>query len=233
MPAVNPITSLPHFITKDEHTTLVGSTPNSFNDIPPVIRHKEENVSISLDPPLEGFQNSDSAQGTLYILTSVLVFMGTGGTGFQIEYPAITLHAVSRGESGASIYCQLDESFGTENGTTAADEDAIPDMRELTIVPQNPSSLEEIFEALSQCAALHPDPQDDEDDLDEDAFVDLNGSTFETFNGDENEELSEVGRAALAHLESIIYDPHNLQPELEDETENADAIEDAEEAHKK
>ena len=69
MPAVNPITSLPHFITKDEHTTLVGSTPNSFNDIPPVIRHKEENVSISLDPPLEGFSSTSEAQGTLYILT--------------------------------------------------------------------------------------------------------------------------------------------------------------------
>jgi hypothetical protein len=69
MPAVNPITNLPHFITKDEHTTLVGSTPNSFNDIPPVIRHKEENVSISLDPPLEGFPNTNAAQGTLYVLT--------------------------------------------------------------------------------------------------------------------------------------------------------------------
>ena len=36
-------------------------------------------------------------------------------------------------------------------------------------------------------------------------------------------------QAALAHLESIIYDPHKLQPELEDEAENADAIEDASE----
>jgi hypothetical protein len=69
MPAVNPIINLPHFISKDEHTTLVGSTPNSFNDIPPVIRHKEENVSISLDPPLEGFSNTEAAQGTLYVLT--------------------------------------------------------------------------------------------------------------------------------------------------------------------
>jgi len=159
--------------------------------------------------------------------------MGITGTGFQIAYRAITLHAVSRGESGPSIYCQLDESIGTENAAATKDEDTITDMRELTIVPQNPSSLEAIFEALSQCAALHPDPQDDEDDLLDEAFVDLNGSAFETFNGDENEELSEVGRAALAHLESIIYDPHNLQPELEDEAENADVIEDAEEASEK
>jgi len=71
--------------------------------------------------------------------------MGTNGTGFQIEYPAITLHAVSRGESGPSIYCQLDESLGTESGAAIADEDTISDMRELTIVPQNSSSCTSFF----------------------------------------------------------------------------------------
>jgi nucleotide-sensitive chloride channel 1A len=73
-------------------------------------------------------------------MSSVLVFMGTNGSGFQIDYRAITLHAVSRGESGPSIYCQLDESLGTENTAATTDEDTISDMRELTIVPQNPSS---------------------------------------------------------------------------------------------
>ncbi|KAF8968030.1 regulator of volume decrease after cellular swelling-domain-containing protein [Flammula alnicola] len=206
MPAVNLITALPNFVTKEEHTTLVASTPSSFNDIPPVIRHKEENVSVTLDPPLENFSNQNAVQGTLYVLTSVLAFMSTTGAGFQIEYPAITLHAVSRGESGPSIYCQLDESIGTENGV-AADDDAVTDMRELTIVPQNPESLEAIFEALSQCASLHPDPQGDEDDLDE-AFVDLNGSPFETFNGDENEELSEVGRVRSDFLNDNRFAPY-------------------------
>lgn len=70
--------------------------------------------------------------------------------------------------------------------------------------------MEAIFEALSQCAALHPDPQDDEEDdlLDEDAFVDLNGSTFETFNGDENEELSEVGRVRSDFINDNRYAPY-------------------------
>ncbi|KAH9481731.1 Methylosome subunit pICln [Psilocybe cubensis] len=221
MPSVNLITAVPHFVTQEEHTALVASTPNSFSDIPPVIKHKEENVTVTLDPPLEGFPSSDGVQGTLYVLTSVLAFMGANGTGFSIEYPVITLHAVSRGESGPSIYCQLDESFGTDNAEAPADDDAVTDMRELTIVPQNAQSLEPIFESLSLCASLHPDPQDDEDDGLDDAFVDLNGSTFETFNGDENEELSEVGRAALAHLESIIYDPHKLQPGEEEEEVDA------------
>lgn len=67
----------------------------------------------------------------------------SGSPGFQIQYPAITLHAISRGEPGPSIYCQLDETPGDANGlagdSNEADEgDA--QMRELTIVPQQAES---------------------------------------------------------------------------------------------
>lgn len=77
-------------------------------------------------------------------------------------------------------------------------------MRELKIVPERVEALEQIFESMSSCAALHPDPEDEVDGND-DAFVD--SSNFEVFNGNPDQELSEVGRAALEHLESIIYDP--------------------------
>jgi len=85
-------------------------------------------------------------------------------------------------------------------------------MRELSIVPQSASSLEPIFEALSRCAALHPDKATPSDDEEMDAFIDADSGGFEVFTGDEDQELSEVGRAALAHLESIIYHPE-AQPE--------------------
>lgn len=65
--------------------------------------------------------------------------MSNAGHGFQIEYPAITLHAVSRAASGPSIYCQLDEHAGEMNHVPANDED-VTDMRELSIVPQNAAS---------------------------------------------------------------------------------------------
>lgn len=64
------------------------------------------------------------------------MYMSTTGRGFKIEYPAITLHAVSRAESGPSIYCQLDESAGV----AAVADDDVAEMRELSIVPQNPAS---------------------------------------------------------------------------------------------
>ena len=67
--------------------------------------------------------------------------MADTGRGFQIEYPTITLHAVSRGERGPSIYCQLDENTGEQNAVAVGeDEGGDSEMRELTIVPQNPTS---------------------------------------------------------------------------------------------
>ncbi|KAJ7510338.1 regulator of volume decrease after cellular swelling-domain-containing protein [Mycena galericulata] len=210
MPSATLITSIPNFVSREEHTTIAAATPVSFTDIPPVLRHKEDNVSATLDPPLDGFSAQDGAQGTLYIIESVLVFMSTTGRGFQIEYPAITLHAVSRAEAGPSIYCQLDEHVGEAEG--AASNDEMSDMRELSIIPQSAASLEPIFEALSRCAALHPDKATPSDDEEMDAFIDADSGGFEVFTGDEDQELSEVGRAAFAHLESIIYHPED-QPE--------------------
>ncbi|PPQ64141.1 hypothetical protein CVT24_008771 [Panaeolus cyanescens] len=227
MSSVKLITTLPTFASPQQHQNIVASTPSSFADIPPVVKHQESNVSVTLDPPLDGFSSTDPVQGTLYVLTSALTFMSTTGNGFEITYPTITLHALSRAATGPSqgapsIYCQLDEGNalrkdGAENG-----DDDITEMRELIIIPQNAESLEPIFEAMSHCAALHPDPNDEEDELD-DAFIDTNGD-FEVFTGNDDEELSEVGKAALAHLESIIYDPHGV---TEDDDATEDALEDA------
>jgi chloride channel, nucleotide-sensitive, 1A len=70
--------------------------------------------------------------------------MSTSGRGFQIPYPAITLHAVSRAESGPSIYCQLDDSTDAPEATSANDEGT--EMRELTIIPQNAASCKYLFD---------------------------------------------------------------------------------------
>ncbi|KAF8623633.1 hypothetical protein AX17_007333 [Amanita inopinata Kibby_2008] len=229
MPAASLISVVPRFVSKEEHRSLIASTPSSFNDLPPVLEHREDNVSVALDPPLEGFTEQDAVQGTLYVISSVLVFMSTTGRGFQIEYPSITLHAISRAGPRPSIYCQLDEGTsaaqeqhmnGDVNEGGNEEQEEYADMRELNIIPQNPEALEHIFEALSQCASQHPDASGDSDE--EDTFIDPGNAEFEVFNGDEGEELSEVGRTyflspslferalnqvALAHLESIIYNP--------------------------
>lgn len=70
--------------------------------------------------------------------------MSTTGRGFQIDYPFITLHAISRSGSHSSIYCQLDEGDsatasigvnGVDSNEGGGDEGT--SMRELSIIPQD------------------------------------------------------------------------------------------------
>lgn len=68
MPPVVVVDALPTFVSPDIHKDMVASTPASFNDIPPVLRHKEENVSIKLDPVLPQFTADDCANGSLYVI---------------------------------------------------------------------------------------------------------------------------------------------------------------------
>lgn len=66
--------------------------------------------------------------------------MSSTGVGFQVPYPAITLHAIARPESGPSIYCQLDELTGEPGAAESPENDEASDMRELSIIPSNPAS---------------------------------------------------------------------------------------------
>jgi chloride channel, nucleotide-sensitive, 1A len=151
--------------------------------------------------------------------------MSSTGVGFQVPYQAITLHAIARPESGPSIYCQLDELAGEPATADSPENDEAADMRELTIIPSNHASrkfseyqsalqmliaanhsVELIFEAMSLCASLHPDPNVSEDDDLDEAFVDE--SAFETFTGEEGEELSEVGRVRSDFVSNSRYAPY-------------------------
>ena len=71
-------------------------------------------------------------------------------------------------------------------------------------------AVDSIFEALSICASLHPDPQgSDDEDADDDAFIDVeNSGEFEVFTGAEDEELSEVGRVRSDFVNDNRYQPY-------------------------
>lgn len=89
---------------------------------------------------------------------STLAYISSStGRGFQVEYPSIILHAVSRDAHSPHIYCQLADqtvdsglpatngSNGAVNGAVGAghqdvDEEDISDMRELQIVPESSTS---------------------------------------------------------------------------------------------
>ena len=67
--------------------------------------------------------------------------------------------------------------------------------------------MDTIFEALSLCASLHPDPAGDADDFD-DAFLDADESNFQVFHGDADEELSEVGRVRSDFVNNNRFAPY-------------------------
>ena len=68
MPSISIIDSLPNFVTSEQHPEQTGSTPASFADIPPVLRHKEENVNVNIDPPLSELSGEELSKGTLYVI---------------------------------------------------------------------------------------------------------------------------------------------------------------------
>ncbi|KAK0216001.1 hypothetical protein IW262DRAFT_1439135 [Armillaria fumosa] len=156
--AVNLTLILPSFSTPQEHAAVVSSTPQNFADIPPVLYHQQNEVQVRFEAPLE--VKADWRHGTLYVIDSVLAFVEDDENaegGEQIEYPSITLHAISRAEGG--IYHQLDDKFGL----VEEEEEA---MRELTIIPKDNGSCR-----LTSCIVrLHPDePSSSNED---EAFVD-------------------------------------------------------------
>jgi nucleotide-sensitive chloride channel 1A len=139
------ISSLPAFVSAEEHSHLTGSTPDSFALITPLLRHREPAVSITLRPPLDAWHDHQGTSGTLYVIErslshlhsyihahpspSALVYMSQDGPGLHILYPSITLHAISRSGPVGYIYCQL-----------SLNDDDQDNVRELSIFPQSPSS---------------------------------------------------------------------------------------------
>jgi nucleotide-sensitive chloride channel 1A len=68
--------------------------------------------------------------------------------------------------------------------------------------------VEPIFEALSFCASLHPDPQVSDDEDEDDTYIDADTTASEVFTGEEGEELSEVGRVRSAPANDNRYQPY-------------------------
>lgn len=110
--------------------------------------------------------------GTLYISEARISWVGPSEQGFSLEYPHVSLHAISKDLSQFPAEClyliidvRLVDSEGTPNSTPNAsddDEDGQSDqgMTEIRFVPEDKTALEPMFRAMSACQALHPDPAD-------------------------------------------------------------------------
>jgi len=140
------------------------------------IRHTQPNTIAHV-------QASDLGKGTLYIAESRVSWVSEAGQGFSLEYPAISLHAVSRDVSTYPhdcLYLLLDAKIDElttgqpidHSGDADLDDDDRVDVTEIRFIPEDATTLECMFHSMSECQALHPDPADsvtDEDESEDDS----------------------------------------------------------------
>ncbi|KAM6448738.1 methylosome subunit pICln isoform 1-T1 [Liasis olivaceus] len=113
--------------------------------------------------------------GSLYIAESRLSWIANSGLGFSLDYPIISLHAISRDLNAypwEHLYVMVNAKFEVEESKEspiAEDEEEESDdefepISEFRFVPSDKSALEAMFSAMCECQALHPDPEDEDSD---------------------------------------------------------------------
>ncbi|XP_058042535.1 methylosome subunit pICln isoform X4 [Ahaetulla prasina] len=112
--------------------------------------------------------------GSLYIAESRLSWIADSGLGFSLDYPIISLHAISRDLNTypwEHLYVMVNAKFEEESrenpipeeGEEESDDEFEP-ISEFRFVPSDKSALEAMFTAMCECQALHPDPEDEDSD---------------------------------------------------------------------
>lgn len=148
----------------------------------------------SVPPPSEGVRHEQAettavldgkglGSGTLYVAETRLSWFDGSGMGFSLEYPSISLHAISRDLSAypqehlyVMVNAKLSDGDDTEMAENAldvededqssGDEDSAETISEIRFVPSDKAALELMFSAMCECQALHPDPEDDDSEND-------------------------------------------------------------------
>ncbi|EIE24935.1 hypothetical protein COCSUDRAFT_62344 [Coccomyxa subellipsoidea C-169] len=135
-------------------------------------------------------QNLDVGQGSLYITSRRIIWVGGAEKSYAADFQHINMHAISTDQSAFQrpcIYMQMEPS------TSEFDEDAVADD------DVDDEETPEVRLVLCDCAALNPDPGQEGDDEDAEFYY------------DEDEVLAGAGgesRAAmLDHYDSLLQMP--------------------------
>nr|XP_046171432.1 methylosome subunit pICln-like isoform X1 [Oncorhynchus gorbuscha]XP_046171434.1 methylosome subunit pICln-like isoform X2 [Oncorhynchus gorbuscha] len=149
---------------------------------------------MSVPPPTEGVRHEQGettavldgkglGTGTLYVAETRLSWFDGSGMGFSLEYPTISLHAISRDLSAypqEHLYVMVNAKLNDEMQENAHDDEEDEDeddecegITEIRFVPSDKAALESMFSAMCECQALHPDPDD------EDSNGDFDGDEYD------------------------------------------------------
>ncbi|XP_066949815.1 methylosome subunit pICln isoform X1 [Macrobrachium rosenbergii] len=132
-------------------------------NLPPAtegIRLRQENTKAFMNQRPLG-------DGTLFIAESRVTWVKDGDdTGLSLEYPHIAIHAVSRDPASFSfpcLYLMIDvemEPREEDDEDRESDDEDEAGMTEIRFVPADHMALEPMYKSLSDCQALHPNPED-------------------------------------------------------------------------
>jgi len=169
----------------------------------------EEGVKAT-QPAVETYLNNRSlGMGTLYISESRVSWVGLQAKGFSLEYPHIAVHAISRDLTQfhqECLYLMIDvrlvDTEGTPTSSSAGsdmednEDDSEGGMTEIRFVPDDKSKLETLFQAMNECAALHPDTdnsdvEEEEEGGDEEGMYD-DAEEGSHENGDSNHQAEDM-----------------------------------------
>lgn len=147
----------------------VERAPQRNGDLPALGDDEELRLS---EPKTRLYTGQDlQGEGVLHLTTRRLVWLNAQNpaASYAIDYPFVSLHAVSRDKASwpePCLYCQLKTEEADENG----DEEDEPTIPELRFVPAEPAHLQQVFTVFSEMSAMNPDPADEQanDSSDED-----------------------------------------------------------------
>lgn len=153
--------NLNDYISVEQHRQ---STPASFSDEQPIVYYHGENVKVLVTGSLPGNINGEISANIIIADSAVCFWFPDRGTGLNIRYPSIVLHAVQT-DPKKGVYLQL-----------AGEND---DFIEVLVETED---AQKMYEALSECSCLHPEPEEEKSeegeyfvDDDEEILADTNG----------------------------------------------------------
>eukprot|EP00929_Paragymnodinium_shiwhaense_P117250 TRINITY_DN87631_c0_g1_i1.p1 TRINITY_DN87631_c0_g1~~TRINITY_DN87631_c0_g1_i1.p1 ORF type:complete len:196 (+),score=66.81 TRINITY_DN87631_c0_g1_i1:92-679(+) len=119
------------------------------------IKHSEPRTKLCIGSQLKG-------EGVLHLTNQRVVWLAEG-MGCAIDYPFVTVHALSRDAAAwpePCLYCQLK----TEDAGEDEEDGEGPEVPEFRFVPADANQLQRIFSVFSEMSALNPDPADEQVD---------------------------------------------------------------------
>ncbi|KAG7535173.1 ICln/Lot5 [Arabidopsis thaliana x Arabidopsis arenosa] len=191
------------------------------------LMHVQTSVAVALgNRPVE-------SPGTLYITSRKLIWLSDVdmAKGYAVDFLSISLHAVSRDPEAYSSPCiytqiEVEEDEDDESDTESTQVLDLSKIREMRLVPSDPSQLETLFDVFCECAELNPEPVEEEEEESGHNWV-FSADQMDVRGGDEDAEwqISQSPTSVIGHSNG---DEGLAQPMLELQI-NDQRFEDAEE----